>query len=426
MTRLLTIAVAWAAVASTLGAQPPADAPLKDSLNADDLRKIGERVRGFGATLDPKLLEAIDKLVKENPGLQLDQLARKLLDAQPELVQPGNMAKLQAALQNLAEKTVAKPSVAPPVPPTLKTPEATLLPVPMPPLNPMAQPVPPNDPPPPNAGDPPVPKPTDPPAVTDPPPVVTPPPAVTPPTTEQEAQFRAATGWWEKNVGPMSDSPALKELLAEFIKGAGASDGQSPLASLFKGLKGEGGAEFKDFLKGVLPSGFKLPDLGLTRPNSLPSLPTAPTVPRGRPDLDFGGFDDLGLPAAVGAAAVLAAFGYFAVLPWLRGRAAGLTPTPVPGLGPWPLDPRSVTDRDTLVRAFDYLSVLTLGPAARQYSHLTVAGELRRRVPAADDIADELGHYYEVARYTPPGEPVAAADLAAARAALCWLAGVPA
>ena len=448
------LAFAWVSVAAApLTAQVPRDVPLRESLTAKDVLRLGERVRALQAPADPTLLDAIDKLIKANPGLTPEQLAMKLLASRPELLDPKNAGQLLKTLDALKVPPPAAPPAAapavtppkveqnPPVTPTVNpapplTPPPMIEPTPpmidpttpgpstgppvgppvVPPQTPMPVPTPPGGGNTPQAVDPPGPTPTETPVT----------PALPPATTEQEAQFRAATGWWEKNVGPINDSPAVKELLAEFIKGAGSSDGESPLASLLKGMKGEGGSGVKDFVKGVLPDGFKLPDLGLGGPQSLPTLPKAPAAPTGRPNLDFGGLGDSWAPVAAGLAVGLAAFGYFAALPWWRGRAAGLTPTPVPGLGPWPLDPRSVTDRDALVRAFDYLSVLTLGGAARQYNHVTVAGELRRLVPAAEDVADELGRYYEVARYTPPGEPIGAAHIAAARAALCRLAGVPA
>jgi len=447
--------VAVAVAASSLPAQPP-KVPLKDVLTADDIRRVGERVRALQGPVDSQLLDALNKLIKANPGLTPEQLAAKLLQQQrPDLLEPQNAAKLQRAAEELAAKA-GTPTPAPPGPPTAPpvTPGPPTAPsAPMPPeVAPggppqVPQPAPPqvaaSDPP--GKSTPPTPAQVEPPLTSPaagttptvpvptpaegqtpavesrPPPGAT--PALPPATTEQEAQFRAATGWWEKNVGPINDSPAVKDMLAEFIKGAGAAEGESPLASLLKGLKGEGGSGFKEFAKGVLPEGFQFPSLGLNRPTSLPTLPTAPVAPLERPSFDLG---DSWAPVAAGAAIAVVAFATLAVLPWWRARAGGPTPTPVPGLGPWPLDPRSVTDRDTLVRAFDYLSVLTLGGAARQYNHVTIASELRRRVPAADDIADELGRHYEAARYTPPGEPVAAADLAAARAALCRLAGVPA
>src|SRR5205823_9402704 len=37
------------------------------------------------------------------------------------------------------------------------------------------------------------------------------------------------------------------------------------------------------------------------------------------------------------------------------------------GLGRWPVDPRAIATREDLVRAFEYLSVMICGPAARMW-----------------------------------------------------------
>jgi hypothetical protein len=111
--------------------------------------------------------------------------------------------------------------------------------------------------------------------------------------------------------------------------------------------------------------------------------------------------------------------------PKLTGKAAD-GPRPLPGLGPWPLDPRTITDREALVKAFEYLSVLVCGAGARVWNHVTIAGALERAVPQAEALADPLARLYAVARYTPANEPIPPATIAEARGYLCELAGVPA
>jgi hypothetical protein len=99
-------------------------------------------------------------------------------------------------------------------------------------------------------------------------------------------------------------------------------------------------------------------------------------------------------------------------------------------LGPWPVRPGDVATRGDLVRAFEYLALLCLGPAARTCHHL----ELARRIAALPDIdpdrrrdaAGDLARVYEQARYTPEDEPLANDLLARARRDLCYLAGEPA
>lgn len=99
-------------------------------------------------------------------------------------------------------------------------------------------------------------------------------------------------------------------------------------------------------------------------------------------------------------------------------------------LGPWPVNPADVATRQDLVRAFEYLSLLLLGPAARAWNHVEIAGKLG----AADDAtamqrrnaASQLAALYEQARYAPPNEPLPEDHLNDARRNLCLLAGVAA
>jgi hypothetical protein len=165
----------------------------------------------------------------------------------------------------------------------------------------------------------------------------------------------------------------------------------------------------------------------------LPSLP--------RPNLGLGGLGSWKLPApsadgsGLGVGRVLlwllflAAVGLllWQVLARLNARASN-----VAGggwqLGPWPVHPARIASREELVRAFDYLSLLVLGPAARAWHHLAVADglaagaglESARRANAAA----ELAALYEQARYAPSDGPMPAEALAAARRDLCLLAGV--
>lgn len=101
-------------------------------------------------------------------------------------------------------------------------------------------------------------------------------------------------------------------------------------------------------------------------------------------------------------------------------------PRPLPGLGPWPVDPRHIADREALVKAFEYLSVLVCGGGARVWNHLTIASALERAVPQAEALADPLARLYAVARYTPAYEPLPPGAIAEAREYLCELAGVSA
>jgi hypothetical protein len=99
-------------------------------------------------------------------------------------------------------------------------------------------------------------------------------------------------------------------------------------------------------------------------------------------------------------------------------------------LGPWPVRPGAVRTRGDLVRAFEHLALLCLGPAARHRHHLDLADRLGKQ-PDVDpdrrrDAAGNLGQLYEKARYAPDDELLPAETMAEARRDLCFLAGVPA
>jgi hypothetical protein len=113
----------------------------------------------------------------------------------------------------------------------------------------------------------------------------------------------------------------------------------------------------------------------------------------------------------------LAAF-VVAALVWRRRQQARRASTGWK-LGPWPVNPAAVRTRDELVRAFEYLSLLRLGPSARSRNHLEIADRL------GHGAAWQLARAYEQARYTPPAEALPEAELATARRHLTMLAGAP-
>ncbi len=93
-------------------------------------------------------------------------------------------------------------------------------------------------------------------------------------------------------------------------------------------------------------------------------------------------------------------------------------------LGPWPVRPEAVHTREELVRAFEYLALLLLGPTWRSCHHREIAIGLGADDDTRRAAADRLADLYEQARYAPPDEELPASELAAARAHLSLLAGV--
>jgi hypothetical protein len=132
-----------------------------------------------------------------------------------------------------------------------------------------------------------------------------------------------------------------------------------------------------------------------------------------------GGWDAMVWVAALGL------FGVAAVLALRAGKWQTGGGAKAWSAGPWPVHPSRVSTREDLIRAFEHLAFLCLGPTARHLNHLDLAGRLGetdgRAAPAA-----RLAHLYEQARYAPPDELLPADELAAARGDLSTLAGAAA
>jgi hypothetical protein len=98
-------------------------------------------------------------------------------------------------------------------------------------------------------------------------------------------------------------------------------------------------------------------------------------------------------------------------------------------LGPWPVPPGAVSTRQDVIRAFEYMALLCLGPAAAVCHHRELAERLAEQDsgnPARRQAAEILAWLYEQARYAPAGELLSPEELTGARHALCLLAGVTA
>jgi len=101
--------------------------------------------------------------------------------------------------------------------------------------------------------------------------------------------------------------------------------------------------------------------------------------------------------------------------------------------GPWPVSPARVTTRHDLIRAFEYLALLLLGPQAGACHHRELASRIGQSGNPAtarhrQQAAEELALLYERARYAPSAglvdQPLTNEDQALARLNLCLLAGM--
>jgi hypothetical protein len=239
--------------------------------------------------------------------------------------------------------------------------------------------------------------------------------------------FKEHVNDWAKDMGEWADSP-LGNSLRNALRRAG-QHGPSPeglpfdLSDRTRGLTGTLGK-----LGEYLPTDrLRSLDLaGRLRNVHLPSLPSGGMTP-----VSLGS-----APRASGSGAlsgllwalVLLTLGgvLWKSLRWYREQAADAEGWK---LGPWPVRPESVATRAELVRAFEYLALLCLGPAALACNHLDLAARLGAR--EGTDVekrraAEHLAGLYEQARYAPPDEALRPEELAAARRDLCLLAGVAA
>jgi hypothetical protein len=251
----------------------------------------------------------------------------------------------------------------------------------------------------------------------------------------------AATALWEKNVGPIDDSPAVKRAIIDLVSDTDAMDALTDGKgnNIFDFLKNESGDgdRFGDLFGKGGDSGWEWPkfdlpwsrgrnldvDLGTSRPRSdySPRTPRSSGSSSGGSGFNFGG---VAVPWPV--LLIILALIVAAILYWKRDMFF-LPPKAVAfagGPGEWPIDPRSINSREDVVKAFEFLSVLICGPGAKTWTHSTIAEELTALAATHGETAVKLARLYELARYAPLDEPLTRAELVEARRLVCDLAGI--
>ncbi len=252
--------------------------------------------------------------------------------------------------------------------------------------------------------------------------------------------------FWEKNFGPLEKTPAVRDALIELFE---MSKDQKLFDGEWKNFmdefnKGQGGNdEFANWLKEMNLNGGKwdMPDWGKGWDmnwgggwgggnwggggggNWGGGWGGGNWGGGGFGGMSVGGGGGSWLPVIILVAIIVIGLLAWKFWPMIQNRESSAAQA-VRSLGRWPIDPRTINSREELVRAFEYLSVLLCGDAARVWNHLTIARALRTQIPSSELVADELAKLYELARYTPAGEPLSPASLADARRCLCTLAGV--
>ncbi len=278
------------------------------------------------------------------------------------------------------------------------------------------------------------------------------PPAPEEPGDPRARSLEAFAALWERYIGPLDETPEVKKALFDLLTGDGLDfdlrdeKGNSIWDLLKKGdLSGEG---LTDLLNGNssgwqwnLPQ-FDWPKLNLrfgadrsgdnSSANSDGSSGSSWWGRNARSDsyrgsgsywgFGPGGFGSTWLPVVILALVILTVFLWLKYRDLLKRRMVLVA---VNGEQmAWPIDPCSITTRQDVVIAFEYLSVRVCGPAARNWTHLTIAEALRDLAKTHAETAGKLARLYELARYAPLDEPLSAPQLLEARTLVCELAGV--
>ncbi|MCS6866568.1 MAG: hypothetical protein RMJ56_00605 [Gemmataceae bacterium] len=253
--------------------------------------------------------------------------------------------------------------------------------------------------------------------------------------------LEAATALWERNVGPIDESPAVKRALQELVND---NDVMNSLFdekgnSFFDSLKGDSDKDWADWFR--FDDGWEWPDFnfgwrwgtidwglgsGRGRDHTL-NLDGASASSRSSSAWDSLGTVHIGtlkvpmLLVLIIVAVIIAIVlwrKWDALRPWRRhdGRAVAESG--------WPLDPRTINSREDVVKAFEYLSVLLCGHDAKTWTHSTIADALVSLARTHVETAIKLARLYELARYTPLDEPLTRVEVLEARRLVCELAGV--
>ena len=245
-------------------------------------------------------------------------------------------------------------------------------------------------------------------------------------------QYKAVTRFFEKNFGSLDNSPAVRGLIRDIFM----SEKLDPSGEGFDNMAtGNAGNLFEDVAMDFGQIDFKIGgfdfgslNLGGFEGSSSSSSSSGSSSSRWSSSSggSFTGGDSwwsVGIFMAVLVAGLL----LWWMWPMLKGHAhRNGTPKPLAGQGPWPIDPRSIHDRPTLVKAFDYIASSLYGDDASAWNHQTIAEKIRQTYAHTSINSEQLASIYAEARYRPVDEELAQGAISSARVSLCKLAGVPA
>lgn len=253
--------------------------------------------------------------------------------------------------------------------------------------------------------------------------------------------LEAATALWERNVGPIEESPAVQRALQELVNDPELMDSlfDENGNSFFDSLQGESQKDWTDWFR--LDDGWEWPELNLgwrwggidwTFGSGQTGDRTVDLGSGSSTSLTGSDWDGLGtlhigtlkipvllLLVVLAMVAAILLWRKWDILMLPRRRATRVTTE-----GGWPIDPRTINSREDVVRAFEYLSVLLCGQDAKTWTHSTIAEALVTLAQTHVEPALKLARLYELARYAPLDEPLSRVEVLEARRLVCELAGV--
>jgi hypothetical protein len=251
------------------------------------------------------------------------------------------------------------------------------------------------------------------------------------PPTEESTPDQSLRRWivdnFNPSTGPLSQSPAFQNALRELRRTPITTE---PPAADANGWAGRFARWSESLAKNQNWPKVNWPSTSKWR---LPSTRSLPKIQSPIKTPSFGPMPNVNMPPASalerGLQLLWVALIFVAgILLWkLLGGSmsvAGRRGKFIWKLGAWPVAPGAVATRQDVIQAFEYLSLLRLGPTAQSRNHLELAVGLGQAATDHRQSAERLAAVYEQARYTPENEPLSIDALAAARSELCYLAGV--
>jgi hypothetical protein len=252
------------------------------------------------------------------------------------------------------------------------------------------------------------------------------------PAPDQSAQGGSALNRWllrqaeglAAKDGVLRNSPSVQRALEEFaLSGSSAASSNAP-DSLSEMLRSavpenwwsENASEHLGDLESMILSHVALPEFRLPRP-ALSSVDAGP------------GPEDLRISDVPGTEATLLWFLTALALGlggWSMYRRATIrredqvNRRAIPDS--WPVAPEAVRSSQDFIQAFEYLSLVKLGPKARSWNHRAIALELGGDESRRQQMAQHLAGLYEQARYAPRPTAFSADALDVAQSELVSLA----